>query len=401
VRVLVTSARMPFALALIRKLAEEGHEVYASDAYAFAPGSHSRFVTEHFVTAAPRDATEAFIADVARIANEQAIELIVPSFEEAFYLSTRHDLLAGDARLFFAPFATLAPLHDKASFERLAVRMGLPMAKTVLATSDAELREGLERFPRYFARAAFSRGGVTLLTNAGPLAGKVAVGDCHPTPANPWLVQEFVEGETFCTYSTVHEGRVTAHCAYAIPLQWEHSTGIQFTSLDGAETLELVRKIAGATAYTGQISFDFIASPDGAVLVECNPRATDGVLLMGSGNLVGGILDTNVDCGLVAPGEQIQLDLAVFAEAFAGGLRELPSTFADLLEIRGADRGWHDALPGLYSFLALIRSERLHFREHEALFEAMARDITWDGDPIAGMSAEDARVLESLGAPGT
>jgi predicted ATP-grasp superfamily ATP-dependent carboligase len=139
---------MPFALALIRKLAEEGHEVYASDAYAFAPGSHSRFVTEHFVTAAPRDATEAFIADVARIANEHEIELIVPSFEEAFYLSTRHNLLAEDARLFFAPFATLAPLHDKASFERLAVHMGLPMAATVLATSDAELREGLERFPR-------------------------------------------------------------------------------------------------------------------------------------------------------------------------------------------------------------------------------------------------------------
>jgi hypothetical protein len=31
----------------------------------------------------------------------------------------------------------------------------------------------------------------------------------------------------------------------------------------------------------------------------------------------------------------------------------------------------------------------------------MARDITWDGDAIAGMSAEDARVLESLGAQGT
>jgi hypothetical protein len=42
------------------------------------------------------------------------------------------------------------------------------------------------------------------------------------------------------------------------------------------------------------------------VLVECNPRATDGVLLMGSDNLVGGILDTNEDCGLVAPGEEIQ-----------------------------------------------------------------------------------------------
>lgn len=49
-KVLITSSRMPFALAMIRKLAEEGHEVYASDAYELAPGSHSRYLAGHFVT---------------------------------------------------------------------------------------------------------------------------------------------------------------------------------------------------------------------------------------------------------------------------------------------------------------------------------------------------------------
>ena len=43
-RVLITSSRLPFALALIRKLAEAGHEVYASDAYAVSSGSHSRYL---------------------------------------------------------------------------------------------------------------------------------------------------------------------------------------------------------------------------------------------------------------------------------------------------------------------------------------------------------------------
>ena len=40
-RILVTSARMPFALALIRRLGEAGHEVFASDTYGAAPGNHS------------------------------------------------------------------------------------------------------------------------------------------------------------------------------------------------------------------------------------------------------------------------------------------------------------------------------------------------------------------------
>lgn len=322
--------------------------------------------------------------------------MIVPAFEEVFYLSTQHERLARVARPFFSSFATLVPLHDKASFERLATGMGLAMAETVIASSDAELRAALQRFPRYFARPAFSRGGVSLLTNAGPLAGRVAVADCHPTRANPWLVQEFIEGETFCTYSTVHSGRVTAHCAYSIPRQWQHSTGIQFVSIDGAATLEVVERIATETSYTGQISFDFIDSPDGPYLVECNPRATDGALLMSSSQLAKGLLEPARECEAVPAGESIQLDLAVFGGIFEGGLREVPRTLRDLVEIRGSDRGWHDALPNLYSFLALVRSERLRHREHQELFVAMAGDISWDGEEIAGMSDEDARLLAGL-----
>lgn len=385
---------MPFALAMVRKLAEEGHDVFASDAYELAPGSHSRYVSEHFVTPPPRDDAEGFIAEVERVASEREIDVIVPAFESVFYLSTQHERLARTAELFFSPFATLLPLHDKATFERMATGMGLPMAETVVVSSDGALRAALERFPRYFARAAFSRGGVSLLTNAGPLAGKVPVEDCHPTETNPWLVQRFVEGETFCTYSTVHHGRVTAHCAYSIPRQWEHSTGIQFVSIEGRPTLEVIERIVAEAGYTGQISFDFIDSPDGPYLVECNPRATDGALLMSSRQIASGLLDPDAECETVPAGESIQLDLAVFGGMFEDGLRDVPGTLRDLMEIRGSDRGWHDALPNLYSFLSLARSEHLRHREHEELFVAMAGDISWDGDPIEGMSAEDRALLE-------
>ena len=393
-RVLVTSSRMPFALAMVRKLAEEGHEVYAADSFELAPGSHSRYLAGHFVTPSPRDETEAFVDEVERIAADGEIDVIVPAFESVFYLSTQHERIARVTDPFFSPFATLLPLHDKAMFERFATGMGLPMAETVVASSDEELSAALERFPEYFARAAFSRGGVSLLTNAGPLAGKVPVADCHPTEANPWLVQRFVEGETFCTYSTVHDGHVTAHCAYSIPRQWKHSTGIQFESIDGAATLEVIERIVAETGYTGQISFDFIDSPDGPYLVECNPRATDGALLMSSSQLARGLLEPEADCETVPAGESIQLDFAVFGGMFESGLKEAPRTLRDLIEIRGSDRGWHDALPNLYSFLTLARSEGIRHREHSELFVAMAGDISWDGDPIEGMSAADRELLE-------
>ena len=50
----------------------------------------------------------------------------------------------------------------------------------------------------------------------------------------------------------------------------------------------------------------------------------------------------------------------------------------------------------LYSFLAFGHHARLGWRERQQVFVAMADGITWDGEPIAGMSPEDARLLSEL-----
>jgi predicted ATP-grasp superfamily ATP-dependent carboligase len=396
VRVLVTSSRLPFALDMIRKLAEQGHQVYACDSYELAPGSHSRYLAGHFVTASPSAETQRFVDEVERVVRENRIELIVPAFEEAFYLATRHQALSAITNLYTAPFETLALLHDKGSFQKLCERLGLPTPETVVAASDAELRAAIERFPRYFGRAAFSRGGVSLLTNTGPLAGHLALEDCHPRPDSPWLVQEFVDGPMHCTYSTLHDGRISAHCAYRAPRQWEHSTGIQFLSVDPAPSLEIAERLGGELGYTGQMSLDFVETPKGLMLIECNPRATDGVLLMSADELEGGLLHPDQETRLTEPGRETQLSLAVFGQAFSEGIKQVPATIDDLVRIRGSDRGWRDAMPRLYSFLAFAHHERLSLRERKQLFVAMADGICWDGEPIAGMSPEDARFLASL-----
>lgn len=395
-RVLVTCSRMPFALDLIRKLSAAGHEVYAADDEADAAGSHSRYCAGHFVTASPRGDTEAFVAGVERIAAEQGIDVVVPAFEEVFYLATQRERLGRVTSVYCAPFATLARLHHKVAFQRLAERLRLPIPPCVVATSDAELRAATERWPRYFARAAFSRGGVALLTNAGPLAGELTLEDRHPTPASPWLVQEFVEGPTVCTYSTVHDGRVTAHCMYSIPRQWEHSTGIAFESIDGAESLAIIEAIVADLGYTGQISFDFLVTGHGLSLVECNPRATDGILVVEAEQLAAGLFDPGAEQATVPPGERVQLDLALVGDAFADHARRLPQTIGELARVHDAGDGWHDPLPTLYSAFAVAHRKATSLREHEQLQVALGGDISWDGEPISGMSSADAKLLAEL-----
>jgi len=119
VKVLVTSSRMPFALDAIRKLGERGHEVYATDSYDASPGSHSRYLTGHFVTASPSGDPETFAADIERIADENDIDVVLPMFEEVFYLAAQHDRLSKVTRLYAPPFRTLAQIGRASCRERV------------------------------------------------------------------------------------------------------------------------------------------------------------------------------------------------------------------------------------------------------------------------------------------
>lgn len=123
-KVLITSSRMPFALWLVRKRATEGREIYAADDHMLSLGNHSKYLAAHFGYPSPRGDTAGFIAELERIVQEHEIELIVPAFEEVFYISTQIERLRQFTRVFASPFRTLARLHDKRAFERLVTRLG-------------------------------------------------------------------------------------------------------------------------------------------------------------------------------------------------------------------------------------------------------------------------------------
>src|SRR5690606_19173996 len=116
--------------------------------------------------------------------------------------------------LFVSPLEVMDTLHHKGRFVSLMRRLGLRVPETQLAESSKELAEIVGRMDRFFARPAYSRAGVELFTNVGPLAGALELEDCSPSKDNPWLVQPFVEGTDVCTFSIAHRGKIGAHSAY-------------------------------------------------------------------------------------------------------------------------------------------------------------------------------------------
>lgn len=397
-RVLVTSSRNTFALDIVRKLGSLGHTVVASDTYAGAVGSHSKYLAAHAVTASPRFATDQFVADVSDIVREHDIEVIIPTFEEAFYLAARADDLPDGVRVYAGAFDKLARLHDKASFQRLCEDAGVPIPETVVATDDASLRAAIDRFPRWFARAAFSRGGVGLLTNTGPLAGKMAIEDAHPTPEQPWLVQPFVDGPMVCTYSTIVDGRVTSHCTYRAPEQWAHSTGITFLAVDSTQTLADTQAIVDTLdpTFTGQLSFDFVDHEGTLLAIECNPRPTNGVILLEPDDFAAALVGSAEEVVVAEPGTERQISLAVLADAFAQPLKHLPTSLHDLVHVKDVGAGWHDGIAMMWSPATLVHGAKLSHGDRKELLGALGDDIVWNGEEIDGMTPADAAALEAV-----
>jgi predicted ATP-grasp superfamily ATP-dependent carboligase len=378
--ILLTSSRAPVTLELIRVFGRAGHSVYATDSIPWTLGSHSRYLARHVVTPPPRYDSAGFARALLRVIDQERIDWLIPTCEEVFYVARHHAELAARTRVCTEPLATLALLHHKGIFQRCAASLGLRTPRTTLVRDLAELRARLAEFPAYLLKPAYSRFAMHIVTNRGPRAGWLPLHAVRPTPAQPWLLQEYIDGESICTYSTLHAGHVTAHCAYATPYKVDHGSGARFETIDGAETLAIVRRLGAALRYTGQMSLDFIRAADRLYLLECNPRATSGLHLFDPDQLIGGLTDPCQPTWVAPPGRQRQLTLVLLADA-ARRLPHRQAPLRDLVGVRDVIFDRADPLPALVQLRMAAHFAARARRKRMGLTAATTDEIEWNGEP--------------------
>lgn len=379
---------MPFALEVIRKFGRAGFNVCAADTFATAPGNHSRHVQGAWVSPAPRANPAVYVEALLARIREDRIDRLFPTFEEVFYLARRRPLFGEFTEVFCADFETLATLHNKVSFTALVEELGLHVPRSHIARNRKELADATRDFAQFFARPAYSRGGLDLFTNAGPLAGALELSDCEPSKQNPWLVQPFLTGEDRCTYSVAQHGRLAAHVTYVHPKTIDHAGGIVFESIDDPEAVAITRRLIEATGYHGQISLDFMRTATGLVPLECNPRATAGVALFPNDEFIKAVSDPAPRAPAVVPaGRRRKITTALLRDMLLHW-RRIPS---NLLAIATGGRdlytSWDDPVPALYQLLsyAHVLRYRIAGRENKkrsALMAAYFYDICWNGGAI-------------------
>ncbi len=300
--ILVSGGKMTKALQLARSFYQAGHRVVLveSERYWLAAHRFSRAV-DAFHTL-PNPESPAYIEALYAIAASERIDVFVPvSSPVGSLIDSRAMLrLAELCEVVHVRPDIINQLDDKHVFATTAKSMGLDVPHSILITDPADViafdftnqrRSFILKSIRY---DSIRRLNLTKLPCASPEETEAFVRSLPISPENPWVLQEFIPGDEYCTHGTLRAGKLTVHCccvSSAFQINYEH---VEKPAIEA-----WVARFGAALNLTGQASFDFIeAADDGRTYaIECNPRTHSAVTMFYNHpdlaeGYIGGISDT-------------------------------------------------------------------------------------------------------------
>ncbi len=381
-RVLITGARAPVALHLARLLASAGHTVVLADSHAWPLGRATQLKEALVRLPGPRGNLHAYGEAVAEACGGHAIDLILPTCEEVFFLAAARDLLAFPLPLFAPAFEQLKAVHDKYAFARLATGMGADPAETHLLISNNHINQFRELSYQWVFKPVWSRFGERVLIQPTPdeLAG------IAPSPADPWIAQKYLAGEELCAYAVAHSGKLCAAQAYR-PL-WraggDIGAGVAVEPIGDPIITHFVELFIAKTQWHGQVSFDFRRDEAGKLYVlECNPRATTGAHFFGRED---GLSEAILTGSMSKPTRRAPqtVPLAMWLYGLPSALRQ--KRFADWKHDLGRMEnmlGWPgDRSTTPFMLMALAETFCHAFVTGQSLKTAATADIEWNGEDL-------------------
>lgn len=386
--ILFTGGRSPATLALIRRFAEAGHRCDVAESLQPNLAGASRACAKNFTVPAPRQHTRQYIEALQTLIVDRDIELLIPTCEETFYIAQNREMLEGTGKgceVFTPDMACLTELHSKYRFNQLLQQLKLPAPATERICDRAQLKLRLPEWGQYVMKAEFSRFASAVYINA-PL--HKVYQNIQPSPSTPWVLQEYLSGPQFCSYSVARNGELTAHSVY--PTVYTAGTGatIYFESVDIPEIEHIIRAIVSYFGYTGQISCDFILHKGLYYPIECNPRTTTGTFLFGpEDHLPRAFLPHSADptARTVRPlaRQPVALSVAMLGYAIPQSPLNTPRILKDLLRARDPLMHWQDPGPFWQQFGMLFRTLQRAKKAGTDLLSASTLDIEWNGENCA------------------
>ena len=283
-KILITGARSYVAYYWALALKDK-HEVIFADSMAMAYCRFAPFKAAFFKVAPPAQDFWGFRKDLTELVLNEAVDLIIPTCEEVFFISAFKNELP--CKVFCADHALLATLHNKFTvFETLGFARAVKFPETQLIRQ----RSDVDRSFNSILKPVFSRFGAKIITDIS-LAEQAKL-----DVSFQWVQQRRLTGRSLCNYAIALDGRMLGHVCYHARHRIKHSSALYLEPVENEAITNFTRAFIAKHNYTGQIAFDFIQTDDGRVtaelsqnlaqadlgvyVIECNPRGTSGIHLM-------------------------------------------------------------------------------------------------------------------------
>ena len=305
--ILVTGVGMSKGLTLARAFYLAGHNVIGAD---FQPhripscGRFSRALRKFYALPKPNETDGAahYINALLQIARREKVDLWVScsGVASAVEDGQAKEVLErkSNCRSIQFDVPTTSMLHEKDTFILETQQLGLPVPETHNVTSRAAVHKVLNESPRTKKKYILKSIGVddesrnnimTVLPRRTLSETYSHVSSIKIAQDKPWVLQEFIKGQEYCTHALIVNGEVKAFVACpSLELLMHYEALPKEEALSKAMLLftrEFVRRSDGN--WTGHLSFDFLVEEresekgveKGLVPIECNPRAHTAVVL--------------------------------------------------------------------------------------------------------------------------
>ncbi|KQT90817.1 ATP-grasp enzyme [Marmoricola sp. Leaf446] len=301
--VMVSGGKMTKALALCRAFHAAGHRVVLVESARYRLTGH-RFSRAVDAFHTIPDAGSPDYADALEaIVRAEGVDVYVPVCSPA---SSIADARAKKQLEQVCEVVHLDPdrlelVDDKFRFARAAAAAGLGVPDTHLVTDAQQVLDhdfsGATR-PYILKSIAYDPVHRLDLTRLPHRDMEAFVRSLPISEANPWILQEFVEGTEYCTHSTVRDGRLTVYCcceSSAFQVNYDH--------VEHPGIRAWVDTFVGEAGLTGQVSLDFIVDEhDEVFAIECNPRTHSAItLLHDHPGVAAAYLEDDPDAEVVVP----------------------------------------------------------------------------------------------------
>ena len=378
-RVLILGARAPACLEWARAFSQAGWTVTVADSLAQPLSRFSR-AAEHFVRLPePRHDPDAWIEALSGVIRQQAIDLLLPTCEEVFYMAHGLECLRPLCRVFTSDFELLHRLHHKGDFAAMTQGWDVAAPPTRVLHDPAALQALAAEHDALVFKPAYSRFASQTLIRPSP----TQLAKVRPSSEAPWVAQQFVPGQEYCSFSVLVDGQLRAHSSYQPRYRVGRGSGIYFHSCAPAPIRAFLEQFGRATGYTGQVGFDFIEDPHGRFhVLECNPRATSGVHLFDDQRVpLVAALGSEAGAALEATLEPRMIALAMLLLAAPSRLlsREFWHDYRQARDVivQDGDRG-----PLTAQLLSLSEIIGRALTRRCGLLAASTADIEWNGQPL-------------------